>query len=111
MAGRRRKPKEARTTKVSVERFARILQMIRHKGHATMQQFQDELEISRASVKRDIDFLRDRLECPLRYDTAIRAWVLEDDGKFELPGMWFEASEVCTGYRHGSIQMALPAVP
>lgn len=94
MAERCMKAKKSRATKIGVERFSRILRMIRRRGGVTMRQLQDELEVSRESVKRDLAFLRDRLECPLCYDAATRAWVLKDNGKFELPGMWFEATEV-----------------
>lgn len=94
MASKHRKPKKERAAKVALERFNRILQLIRHRGRITMRELQEELEVSRESVKRDIEFLRDRLECPLRYDAGAHAWVLENDGKFELPGMWFDASEI-----------------
>ena len=57
-----------------------------------------EMEVSEASVKRDIDFLRDRLNCPLEWDRNKNGYVIHDhlapSGRFELPGMWFEASEV-----------------
>ena len=57
-----------------------------------------ELEVSQASVKRDLEFLRDRLGCPLEWDRSRRGWVVRDDlaegGRFELPGVWFNASEV-----------------
>ena len=58
----------------------------------------NELEVSQASVKRDLDFLRDLLDCPLEWDRKKRGWVIRDDltegGRFELPGVWFDSSEV-----------------
>jgi predicted DNA-binding transcriptional regulator YafY len=88
------KEKKGRVTKISIERFSKLLRLIRQRQGASMRLIREELGVSEASVKRDIDFLRDRLECPLRYDMPTRQWVLDDDGKFELPGIWFEASEV-----------------
>jgi len=57
-----------------------------------------ELEVSQASVKRDLDFLRDRMGCPLQWDRSKRGYVIRDElaagGRFELPGVWFDSSEV-----------------
>lgn len=58
-----------------------------------------ELEISPATLKRDIAILRDRLNAPLEWDRAQRGWRL-DRGQptvgpqFELPGLWFSAEEI-----------------
>lgn len=59
----------------------------------------EEFEVSRASIKRDFELLRSRLGCPLMWDRAKRGYVIRDDqlpggGPFELPGLWFDASEV-----------------
>lgn len=85
-------------SKVSIERIAKIVRFIRKRGSASMSFLIGELEVSQASVKRDLDFLRDRLGCPLEWDRTQRAWVIRDDladgGRFELPGVWFDSSEV-----------------
>lgn len=96
----RRRPtaKKSRISKVSIERIQKILRLIRRKGAASMQYLMDELEVSQASVKRDLDFLKDRLGCPLEWDASKRGYLIHDDlvdgGRFELPGIWFDASEV-----------------
>ena len=58
----------------------------------------EELEVSVATLKRDISFLQDRLGCPLEWDRTKRGWVIRDElaagGRFELPGVWFDSSEV-----------------
>jgi len=62
-----------------------------------MEELKDELEMSLASVKRDIEFLRNRMGCPIDWDAKkYRYFVRElpDGGRFELPGLWFDASEV-----------------
>lgn len=85
-------------SKVSVERMTKIVRFIRKRGSVPMKFLVDELEVSQASIKRDIEFLRDRLRCPLDWDRSKRGWVICDDpaegGRFELPGVWFDSSEV-----------------
>jgi len=57
-----------------------------------------ELEVSEATLKRDFAFLQDRLGCPLEWDRTKRGWIIRDElaagGRFELPGVWFDSSEV-----------------
>jgi predicted DNA-binding transcriptional regulator YafY len=57
-----------------------------------------ELEVSEATLKRDIEFLHDRLGCPIEWDRKKRGYVIRDEltkgGRFELPGVWFDSSEV-----------------
>lgn len=85
-------------SKVSIERITKIVRLIRRRGSVSMAILKAELEVSQASVKRDLEFLRDRLGCPLEWDRSRRGWVVRDDlseeGRFELPGIWFDASEV-----------------
>jgi predicted DNA-binding transcriptional regulator YafY len=54
-----------------------------------------ELEISRATLKRDIAKLRDQLHVPIRFDRDLGGYVL-DQGHTdsELPGLWFNQQEV-----------------
>lgn len=62
-----------------------------------MEELKRELEVSQASVKRDIDFLRSRMGCPIDWDPKKHRYFvrdLPDGGRFELPGLWFDASEV-----------------
>ena len=54
-----------------------------------------ELEISRATLKRDLAKLRDQLHVPIVYDRDLGAYRLEqaaDDS--ELPGLWFSQDEI-----------------
>lgn len=85
-------------SKISVERMTKIVRFIRKRRSVSMAFLKEALEVSAASVKRDIEFLRDRLGCPLEWDRSLRGYVIRDDlaegGRFELPGVWFDASEV-----------------
>ena len=91
-------PAKGRVSKVSIERFVKIVRMARRKNGVTMSDLEQELGISQASIKRDLDYLKDRLHCPLGWDRRKHAYVVRDDlaagGRFELPGLWFDASEL-----------------
>lgn len=84
------------------ERFYKIQSLLRQRRFVTMRQLCEALEVSRATVCRDLDYLRDRLGVPVSWDTAERAYHLEGlDGKqnghgqgHELPGMWFSEREI-----------------
>lgn len=90
-------PKKERGVKVGLDRFEKLLRLARRRSGATMEELKRELEISQASVKRDIDFLRTRMGCPIDWDPIKHRYFvkdLPDGGRFELPGLWFDASEV-----------------
>lgn len=90
--------RSGRVSKLSIERVTKIIRLIRTHGAIPMQRLKQELEVSEASIKRDIEFLRDRLQCPIEWDRSRRGYIIRDDlasgGRFELPGIWFDASEV-----------------
>ncbi len=55
------------------------------------------LEISRATVKRDIAKLRDQLRVPIRFDRDQGGYVIEEGQGHrdsELPGLWFSDREI-----------------
>lgn len=85
-------------SKLNTERMSRIVRLIRRKGVVSMAFLKEELEVSEASLKRDFAFLRDRMGCPLEWDPVRRGYVIRDElasgGRFELPGVWFDSSEV-----------------
>lgn len=93
----KREAKE-RIYKVSIERFVKILRLARRKSGVTMMTLEQELEVSEASIKRDFAYLKNRLHCPLEWDAKKHAYIVRDDlaagGRFELPGLWFDASEL-----------------
>ncbi len=53
----------------------------------------ERFEISRKQAQRDIEFMRDRLNAPLVYDPARRGYGYED-GRYELPPVWFDEEEL-----------------
>ena len=58
----------------------------------------EEMEVSRATVRRDLEYMRDRLAAPILWDNETRCYRYESDAagedRYALPGLWFNASEV-----------------
>jgi len=53
------------------------------------------LEVSRATLKRDIAKLRDQLHVPIRHDRDLGGYTLEaGHADSELPGLWFSQEEI-----------------
>jgi len=63
-----------------LERFYRLDQMLRARKAVTRREIEETFEISRATFKRDLEYLRDRLDYPIVYDPAVRAYRLETAG-------------------------------
>lgn len=60
-----------------------------------LQELIAELEVSRATVNRDIQTMRDYLGAPLEYSPRANGYYYNDsDGRFELPGLWLNHSEL-----------------
>lgn len=79
------------------ERFYRIEQLLRERGVVTRPQFLAALEISLATLKRDLAYMRDRLHAPIDWDAERGGYVMAPDArgpKFQLPGLWFNPSEI-----------------
>ena len=79
------------------ERFHLIDQMLSNQRVVSRQQFLDTLEVSPATFKRDLEYLRDRLMAPIVWDRERRGYCYEKgagDEQFQLPGLWFNTSEI-----------------
>ena len=79
------------------ERFHLIDQMLSNRRVVSREQFLDALEISPATFKRDLEYLRDRLAAPIVWDRELRGYryeVEEGAEQFQLPGLWFNTSEI-----------------
>lgn len=78
-------------------RLCRIERLIRNKGEISFQRLLQELEVSPATLKRDLACLRDQLGAPIEYDRYANAYkfVAEARGqRHELPGLWFDEREL-----------------
>ncbi len=82
----------------NTDRLYRIEALIRARGSVTRQQLLDELEVSPATLKRDLDYLRSRLGAPIEYDALSNGYRFANQGsvggRHELPGLWFNESEL-----------------
>ena len=79
-----------------MERLHRIKYMIQQRKCVPIEDFLDELEISKATFKRDLDYLRDRLKASIKYDRFLGGYKFENPdeiNKIEMPGLWFSEKE------------------
>ena len=90
------------------ERFYRIDKMLHERRLVPIEVFLEELDISRATFKRDMEYLRDRLHAPIVWDRFAGGYRFESASTgpaYELPGLWFTAGErelLMDILRHGS---------
>ena len=101
----------AESTMDRTERFYRIELLIRSRGSVTFAALMEDLEVSRATLKRDLEYLRTRLDAPIVYDRdsngyrfqqgarraargGRKAAVAAADTAHELPGVWFSEREI-----------------
>ncbi len=90
----RRKPRAMDRT----ERFYKIDHMLQSRGRVKVREFLDELGVSLATFKRDLEYMRSRLNAPIVWDRDGEAYRFEEGRagkgpKYELPGLWFSPSE------------------
>ena len=79
------------------ERFYRIQKMLTDRKLVTTDQFLEELEISRATFRRDLEYLRDRLGAPILWDAQQNGYRLDisaDETLTTLPGLWLNEFEI-----------------
>ena len=80
-----------------LERLHRIKYMIQARKCVPIQDFLDELEISKATFKRDLEYLRDRMNASIIFDRSEGGYRFDKPNsgeKIELPGLWFSEKEV-----------------
>ena len=81
------------------ERLYKIRHLLTIGQCLTRQRLLDQLEISPATLKRDIAHLRDRMNMPIAFDRERGGWVLDQNRRgagtqYELPGLWLSAEEI-----------------
>ena len=82
------------------ERFYKIEMLIRSRGSVPFAALMDELGVSRATLKRDLEYLRERMDAPIVYDRFANGYSMRPDArdlrqvKHELPGVWFSEREI-----------------
>jgi predicted DNA-binding transcriptional regulator YafY len=83
------------------ERFYKIELLLRSRGCVAFDTLLEELDVSRATLKRDLQYLRDRLAAPIVYDRFDNGYRFETPAvdakgaaRQELPGLWFSEKEI-----------------
>ena len=79
------------------ERFYKIKNLLRGADAVSTATLLRKLEVSRATLHRDLEYLRDRMETPIVYDPVRCGYRLDGAApgatRHELPGMWFSSRE------------------
>ena len=80
------------------ERIYKIDQLLQERQAVPLEAIIEAHGVSRATVVRDLEYLRDRLGAPIVWDPARRGYRYEVGGeggpRYALPGLWLNASEV-----------------
>jgi predicted DNA-binding transcriptional regulator YafY len=85
------------------ERFYKIERLLRSRGCVSFEALLTELAVSPATLKRDLQYLRDRMGAPISYDRGDNGYRFEAPAvgtsvaqtvHHELPGMWFSEREL-----------------
>jgi predicted DNA-binding transcriptional regulator YafY len=78
------------------ERLYRIDQLLASRNVVDKQTLMDDLEVSWATLKRDIAYMRERLNAPIVFDSDQGGYCFSapiTGPKYELPGLWFSPDE------------------
>ena len=63
------------------ERFYKIEMLIRSRGSVPFTDLMEELGVSRATLKRDLEYLRERLDAPIVYDRFANGYSMRPDAR------------------------------
>jgi predicted DNA-binding transcriptional regulator YafY len=80
------------------ERIYTLEQLLKNRRVVPFSLMQERTEVSRATLNRDLQFMRDRLRMPIVFDRELGGYRLQGgSGKpvqTELPGLWFNDAEI-----------------
>lgn len=79
------------------ERFYKIDQLLKDRKVVSFAALRQSLGVSRATLRRDLDYMRDRFNAPLEYDREANGYRFgkpRSGPRYELPGLWFNAAEI-----------------
>ena len=77
------------------ERFVWFDNQARVKKYPNASGLADQFEVSTKTAQRDIDFMRDRLLCPLHYDSSQKGYYYDDE-TFSLPMVYLSSGELAS---------------
>lgn len=80
------------------ERIYKIDQLLNNHTFVPIPVFLDRLEVSLATFKRDIAYMRDRLNAPIEFNRDLGGYQMTKQtlvgDRYELPGLWFSSEEI-----------------
>lgn len=81
------------------ERFYKIERMLRSRGCVSFAALREALDVSPATLKRDLAYLRERMDAPIVYDAMDNGYHFASasapgGSRQELPGVWFSEPEL-----------------
>jgi predicted DNA-binding transcriptional regulator YafY len=81
------------------ERFYRIHQLLEGRRAVSFADMMSACEVSRATLQRDLEYMRSRFNAPIVYDRDSNTYLLERQtpavgAQYELPGLWFNSQEI-----------------
>jgi predicted DNA-binding transcriptional regulator YafY len=81
------------------ERIYQIDQLLGSRRFVTRNELLDRLGVSWATLKRDLAYMKDRLNAPIVFDKELGGYRFDHETprigpQYELPGLWFSAEEI-----------------
>ena len=81
------------------ERLYKIDLLLNEQPGISFDSLMERLEVSRATLKRDLAYMKDRLNAPIVHDRFLGGYRFDKETKhvgdqYELPGLWFSAEEI-----------------
>lgn len=78
-------------------RIYRIDQMLHERHVVSFEALREALEVSPATLKRDLQCMRDEMNSPIIWDPELRGYRFDRQSvgpRYELPGLWFHPDEI-----------------
>jgi len=79
-----------------LERFYKIDQLLKDRRPVPFSALQSSLGVSAATLKRDLEYMRERFHAPIEWDREANGYRFgkpRTGPRYELPGLWFNAGE------------------
>src|SRR2546425_349637 len=79
-----------------LERFYKIDQLLKDRKAVPFSALQSSLGVSAATLKRDLEYMRERFHAPIEWDREANGYRFgkpRTGPRYELPGLWFNAGE------------------
>ncbi len=81
------------------ERFYKINQLLDDGRVVSFESMREACGVSRATLQRDLEYMRTRLNAPIAWDRERNGYRLSREApqvgaQYELPGLWFNSQEI-----------------